>query len=455
MRRGLAVALAAAAVVVAVAVTAVVWWVRRQEPQLPAPTPQLIGFSLQNRPAQGWRVTRADIGLPDEIPVGKPFGSAGDRAYFLADCDLDCGDGYRSWVYGIDLRTGTRLFDPILLEGLKGGFDGNCHLNGEYTAVCLADIDTIHGKPRQIWVLDLARGQVTHSGETDLHIRGYGPEPVVEAIGNPRGQTRLVATALRTGVYGIGATGERTWFVPGSGRLDVPTLTVSDDAPLTLATQIPTPEDPTYRVFSLIDGTERTPTPSPGATLKRAAVYPGGFAYQYEAQDVAGVLFYNAAGDLLAQRELRGYNLLDATTVPIVLDGSVLRVYSRDGRQIIEFPGPAVDYRDAKFQMIGSDLYAWQGEEGWENETWQQWSLNSGSPGTRCQVDFTHYVGSDGHIVLSTTYHGSGDEIVATDLSTCQQLWRMPAPDRRGVVEQVGTALIARNETELVGLRAE
>ncbi|MEV0673630.1 hypothetical protein [Mycobacterium sp. NPDC050441] len=451
MRRGVIAGLAAAAVVVVVAVTAVVLWVRRSEPE-PAPTPQLIGFSLQNRPAQGWRVTPADIGLPDGIPVGKPFGSAGERAYFLTDCDLECGDGYRSWVYGIDLHTGARLFDPILLEGFHGGFYGNCYLNGENIAVCLTDQDTIHGEPRRVWVLDLARGQVTHSGETDLRIRGFGTELVAEAIGNPRGRTRLVATALGTGVYGIGATGERTWFVPGSGQLDVPTLTVSDDAPLTLATQIPTPEDPTYRVFSVIDGTERTPIPPRGATLKRAAVYPGGFAYQYEAQDVAGVLFYNAAGDLLAQRELKGYNLLDATTVPIVLDRSVLRVYSRDGRQVSEFPGTAIDYRDAKFQVIGGDLYAWQGEEGSDVETWQQWSLDSGSPGTRCQVDFTNYVGSDGHIVLSTTYRGSRDEIVAIDLSTCQRLWQMPAPDNRGVVEQVGTALIARNSTELVGL---
>lgn len=454
MRRGVAAGLAAAAVVV-VAVTAAVLWVRRHEPELPPPTPQLIAFSLQNPPAQAWRVTPAEIGLPDQIPVGKPFGSVGERAYFLADCDLECGDGYRGWVYGIDLRTGTRLFDPILLEGLHVRFDGNCHLNGEHTAVCLTDADTTRGQPRRVWVLDLARGQVTHSGETDLNIEGYGTEPVLEAIGNPRGQTRLVATVLGTGVYGIGATGERTWFVPGSGQLEVPTLTVSDDAPLTLATQIPTPEDPTYRVFSVIDGTERTPTPPPGTTLRRAAVYPGGFAYQYEAQDVAGVLFFNAAGELQAQRELKGYNLLDATTVPIVLDRSVVRVYSRDGRPAIEFPGAAVDYRDTKFRVIGNDLYAWQGGEGWENETWQQWSLDSGTPGTRCQVDFMHYVGSDGHIVLSTLYHASRDEIVATDLSTCQRLWRMPAPDDRGEVEQVGTALIARNSTELVGLRAQ
>lgn len=453
MRRGVLTALAAAAVV-AVAATAAVLWVRRHGPEMPAPTAQVIGFSLQKPPAQAWRVTPADIGLPDGIPVGKPFGSVGERAYFLADCDLSCGDGYRGWVYGIDLRTGARLFDPIMLEGLHVRFDGNCHLNGEQTAVCLTDEDSARGQPRRLWVLDLARGQVTHSGETDLRINGYDTQPVVEAIGNPLGQTRLVATVSGTGVYGVGATGERTWFVPGSGQLEVPALTVSDDAPLTLATQIPTPDDPTYRVFSLIDGTELTPTPPPGTTLRRAAVYPGGFAYQYEAHDVAGVLFYDTAGELQAQHELKGYNLLNATTVPIVFDRSVVRVYSREGRQVFEYPGAAVDYREAKFRVIGNDLYVWQGEEGWENETWQRWNLGSGSPGARCQVDFTHYAGSDGDIVLSTEYHGSVDEIVATDLSTCQRLWRMPAPNHRGVVEQVGTSLIARNSTELVGLRA-
>ena len=170
---------------------------------------------------------------------------------------------------------------------------------------------------------------------------------------------------------------------------------------------------------------------------------------------MAGVLFYDTAGELQAQHELKGYNLLNATTVPIVFDRSVVRVYSREGRQVFEYPGAAVDYREAKFRVIGNDLYVWQGEEGWENETWQRWNLDSGSPGARCQVDFTHYAGSDGDIVLSTGYHGSVDEIVATDLSTCQRLWRMPAPNRRGVVEQVGTSLIARNSTELVGLRAQ
>ncbi|AMD55725.1 hypothetical protein ATO49_23465 [Mycolicibacterium fortuitum subsp. fortuitum DSM 46621 = ATCC 6841 = JCM 6387] len=208
-------------------------------------------------------------------------------------------------------------------------------------------------------------------------------------------------------------------------------------------------------MFSLIDGTELTPAPPPGTTLRRAAVYPGGFAYQYEAHDVAGVLFYDTVGELQAQHELKGYNLLNATTVPIVFDRSVVRVYSREGRQVFEYPGAAVDYREAKFRVIGNDLYVRQGEEGWENETWQQWNLDSGSPGARCQVDFTHYAGSDGDIVLSIEYHGSVDDIVATDLSTCQRLWRMPAPNHRGVVEQVGTSLIARNSTELVGLRAQ
>lgn len=355
MRRGVLTALAAAAVV-AVAATAAVLWVRRHGPEMPAPTAQLIGFSLQKPPAQAWRLTPADIGLPDGIPVGKPFGSAGERAYFLADCDLSCGDGYRGWVYGIDLRTGARLFDPIMLEGLHVRFDGNCHLNGEQAAVCLTDEDSARGEPRRVWVLDLARGQVTHSGETDLRINGYDTQPVVEAIGNPLGQTRLVAIVPGAGVYGVGATGERTWFVPGSGQLEVPALTVSDDAPLTLATQVPTPDDPTYRVFSLIDGTELTPTPPPGTTLRRAAVYPGGFAYQYEAHDMAGVLFYDTAGELQAQHELKGYNLLNATTVPIVFDRSVVRVYSREGRQVFEYPGAAVDYREAKFRVIGNGL---------------------------------------------------------------------------------------------------
>lgn len=430
MRRGVVVALAVALAVV-VTIVAVVLWTRHGDDEA-APTPQLIGFSLDRQPVDRWRITSADIGLPDDVSIGKPFGSSGDRAYFVAECGSRCGGGF---VYGIDLRTGARLFTPVLLDRPD---DHTCRLNGPSAAICLTGT--------HVWVVDLDHGSVTHSGDTDLQQDGV-TGPNVRPVGNPRGETRLVATVPGKGVYGLGAKAELTWFVPGSGQLALSPPTVTDAAPLTLATQIPTPDDPRYRVFSVIDGTEKTPTPPDGTTLRRAVVYPGGFAYQYEAGDTAGVLLYNTAGRLLAQHQFKGYNLLDNVDGPIVLDQPVFRVYSSDGQQRLELPAADALYQAPQFRTVGHDLYVESGP------AWQQWNLETGQAGASCPLDFTHFVGSDGRILLSEEYHGYPRDVVAVDTANCQERWRITQDGREDVVEQVGTSLIHRTAHELAALR--
>jgi hypothetical protein len=421
----------AVALAVVVAIVAVVLWTRR-DPDEAAPTPQLIGFSLDRTPVDRWRITSADLGLPDDVSIGKSFGSSGDRAYFVTECGSRCGGGF---VYGVDLRTGARLFTPVLLDGSA---DHTCHLNGPSAAICLSG--------KRVWVVDLERGSVTHSGDTDLQEDGVDG-PIVKSVGNPRGETRLMATVPGKGVYGVGSTAELTWFVPGSGQLVLLPPTVTDAAPLTLATQIPTPDAPRYRVFSVVDGTEKTPKPPDGTTLRRAVVYPGGFAYQYEAGDTAGVLFYNTAGALQAQHELKGYNLLDNVAVPIVLDQPVFRVYAPDGQQRLELPAADALYRAPQFRVVGNDLYVESGQ------AWQQWNLQTGQAGATCPLDFTHFVASDGRIVLSEEYHGYTRDVIAVDTANCQEHWRITVDGRDDVVEQVGTALIHRTAHELAALR--
>ena len=429
----------------------------RLRPTATAPQRLLVGFPLDREPVPGWRLTTTDIGLPADVPVGQPITTIGDHAYFLTGCAGDCK---RGWVYGIDLKTGTRLFKPVLLHGFHyNSWYHDCYQNGPSVAVCV-DNPAIEGQPGQVWVLDLDRGVVTYSGKTDLwqdNYRGFGP--YIEAVGNPRGQTRMMASVAGKGVYGVGPRAELTWFVPGSGHLVAPVFAVDDGTPVTLATQIPTADDPRYRVFSVVDGTEKTPTPPPGTTLKRAIVYAGGFAYQYEAGNTVGVLFYDPAGQQLARRELKNYNLMEATALPIVLDWPVFRVYSPDGREVATLPADLAHHKTPIFWAMANNLYL-----GWQEYpsllgTWQQWNLDTGRPGSTCQRQYplTSYVGSDGRVVLLKHDEEPPAAALAVDLKTCETRWRITQPGKqpgKRRIEQLGTALVDITADELVSLRA-
>jgi hypothetical protein len=441
----------------------------RLRPDTIAPGRLLIGFPLDRVPVQGWRLTNTDIGLPSDVPVGQPITTIGDHAYFVTGCDHDCSgkrcdfncDDPRGWVYGIDLKTGARLFKPVLLDGFH--FDPwyhDCHQNGPSVAICVNYTVPKERQSSRAWVLDLDRGMVTYSGNTDLwqdNVIGT-PGPYIQSVGNPRGQTRMVASVAGKGVYGVGPRAELTWFVPGSGHLVTPVFVADDGSPVMLATQIPTADDPRYRVFSVIDGAERTPTPPPGTTLKRAIVYTGGFAYQYEAGNTVGVLFYDLAGHLLARRELKGYNLMEATTVPIVLDQPVFRVYAPDGREVATLPAAFAYHKAPVFWAMGNDLYLLLDESATLDQSWrdwQQWHLDTGRPGSTCHHQFarTSYIGSDGRIVLFLDEDVREATVVAIDVATCQTRWRIPQPDKRRI-EQLGTALVDVRPGELVSLRA-
>jgi hypothetical protein len=454
---------ALAAVLVAELVIAVVT-LTRLSTDTATPGRLLIGFPLDRMPAPGWRLTATDIGVPSDVPIGQPIATIGDHAYFFTGCDSDClekrcnfkCDDPRGWLYGIDLRTGARLFKPVLIDGFHyNPLFHACRQNGPSVAVCVNNEFPKAGQSGLVWVLDLDRGMVTYSGKTDLwqdSVPGSGP--YLQPVGNPRSQTRLVASVRGKGVYGVGPRSELTWFVPGSGHLVAPVFAVDDGSPMTLATQIPTADDPRYRVFSVIDGTERTPTPPPGTTLKRAIAYTGGFAYQYEAGNTAGVLFYDPAGHLLARRELKGYNLMEATPVPIVLDPPVFRVYAPDGRQVATVPADFTSHTPPMFWAMGHELYSGS-EQDSTQQTWQQWNLDTGRPGSTChhQVALTSYVGSDGRIVLLLDEGHGQVTVVAVDVATCQSRWRIPQPGFERI-EQLGAALVAVRPGELVSLRA-
>jgi hypothetical protein len=456
MRRRVIVA-ALAAVLVAEFVVAVLAWPRPHRETAEDTVnlgPLLMGFPLDRMPVRVWRLTAADIGLPVGTSVGQALAAVGERAYLVTGCE-NCA-APRGWLYGIDLKTGARLFDPVVLDGFHyNSWFHDCHQNGPSTAVCVDNAVPKAGQAGQVWVVDLAHGTVTYSGKTDMWQQNVpGPGPRLQAVGNPRGQTRLVASVAGKGVYGVGPRAELTWFVPGSGHLVPPVLAPDDGSAATLLTQIPTSDDPMYRVFSVIDGTEKTPRPPPGTTLKRAIVYTGGFAYQYEAGNSAGVLFYDPAGHQLARRELMGYNLMENTAVPIVLDQPVFRVYAPDGRETATLPAAFAYHRAPMFWTMDNNLYLRSEENLTMLQGWQQFSLDTGRPGSSChhQVNLTSYRGSDGRIVLLEDQENQPVAVAAVDLATCQTLWRIPQPGSHRI-EQLGTALLDVSPDALALLR--
>ena len=426
--------------------------------------PVPIGFSLDRMPVPGWRLTATDIGLPSDVPVGESVTTIGDRAYFVTGCDSDClnkrcnlsCEDPRGWLYGIDLKTGARLFKPVLLDGFHfSSWFQDCRPNGRSVAVCVDNEVPSKGKGR-VWVVDLNRGAVTYSGPTDMwqeNVPGSGPQ--LERVGNPRGQTRLVASVGGKGVYGIGSHAELTWFVPGSGHLVAPMFDSDNGSGLTLATQIPAEEDPRYRVFSVIDGSEKTPAPPPGVTLRRAITYDGGFAYQYEDGNTVGVMFYDPAGHLLARRELKSYNLLEHTAMPVVLDQSVFRIYAPDGREVMTLPATAVYHTKPMFPVLGDYLYLTSPENFTSHQSWQRWNLNTGEPAVGChdQAALSDYVGGNGRILLFEDQEARPISVAAVDVTTCQTLWRLTQPGRHRI-RQVGASLIDLSPDEIELLRA-
>ena len=105
----------------------------------------------------------------------------------------------------------------------------------------------------------------------------------------------LVATIKDRGVFGVGARAELTWHVSGSGHMSSPPD--SDVASTSLAVQTRYGEPDV--VFSVADGTVRTP-PLPAETRSRQAVtYPGRFAYELlrGQRTSAGIAFYDNDGN--------------------------------------------------------------------------------------------------------------------------------------------------------------
>lgn len=415
----------------------------------PTGTPQdlLVPFPLTRQPVPGWRVTPAEIGLPARVHVGDMFASSGEKAYFVT---THCNDGPCShpmgWVYGLNTGSGKPLFPPVAMDGFYGGV-ADCYGNGPSEALCVTEGYRTE-RPQLVWVIDLDHGAVTYTGQTDLapQFDSTGG-PQLRAVGNPGGETRLIATVANKGVYGVGSHAELTWFLPGSGHVALPNyLQVSDIPPMTLALQRRNPADESGtkdRVFSAADGKVLPPSVPAGTTLDLPAVYNGGFAYQYQQGGSQGVMFFDTEGREVARQEIGFAVPLENAALPTFVVNPQSQpewlVFTGDGKQLVRIPGESIS---AEFQTIGNKLYIKRSPVG-PKESWQQWDLTSGKPGPICPMHLgPAYVASDGDVVV---FRDTLKD-VAIDPSTCQTHWETPSEpdDARVVIWKVAGGLIGR-----------
>jgi hypothetical protein len=375
------------------------------------------------KPAPGWRLTVADLGLPpdsrivtDERPrESTPFiGSLGDTAYFLASTPAARAANW--WLVGVDTRQGRPTFAPVALD--TGEAAPECIVNAPAAVLCVRDggdsRNTVEGAIA--WVVDTMRGTVSYVGPTDL--RTYPDELTVHAIG-PYG----VAETQHQGVHGIGARAEPTWFVPGDGKADQLYARVGDVTPSSLLTQNDSRggREATI-VFSAIDGAVVS---SGTGDIRSAQVYPGGFAVDVAVGEVDDqVQFFDESGTRVGDVSLKAGLTSHTSDLPVVQTPQGWAVYSPRGTLLLDVTGNAPGHT----RLIGTTFYAQDPDS--SNTVWRQYDLRTGSEGKSCDYKLdSDFLGSDGKVgVFEKGNPNVGLVTEARDLATCDSLWTIASP---------------------------
>jgi hypothetical protein len=406
---------------------------------LDLPQQTLLAQSMRQLPVPGWTVTVDQLGLPPGT-VARPVGNVGDLGVFLGITD----EGW--WLLGLDVTSGKRTFGPVRLGPAGNATNFNCFVNGPPMVLCVrqpADLDV----PSTAWVVDTSSGEMVYDGPTDLRVAGRQGQPNLEQLGE-----YAIAIVIGVGIYGVGAHGELTWFVPGDGGLTSQfSVRHRDTVPSTLAVQ--GSGRVADVVFSVVDGHVVKPDIAPGTDLGRAVVYQGGFGYEYT---VAGdytterVAFFDNTGKKLSEPRVEG--TLENRSLDIPLVGSKTNdvVLTLDGQRVLGLPpsGPSPYAR-----LIGSRFLV---SADAKQRVWQQFDLRTGEAGKTCEGEslWTYYIGSDGEVVVA---RDEGDGLVqGVDLTTCAVLWSIPgpAPSEAKEVWKVHTTLVQRTDDKLFSLVA-
>jgi len=453
--------------VVVVTALLVAWWIRdggsaRPAWQQPA---QVLLPSMRVPPMPGWRIAVTDLGLPaatpgladgssvtteDDPSESTPFvGYVGERAFFVARKPGTSGTQW--WLIGVNVRDGSRLFEPVPLDIANAPPD--CFVNRPTMLFCLRDDGDLRNNVDGgvTWVIDARAGKVSYFGPTDL--RTYPGELNVRQVG-----IYAVAESMDEGVYGVGATAEPTWFIPGDGS-----LAQNDGGDGTAPPfAIETPEgreSNTTVVFSLVDGSVVAPTPGERLRQLGAQVYPGGFAVEMTTEedrtlyDPDEIWFFDNTGKRVGQVDVSAELARSSPDVPIVASSPESIVYSVDGRPIAEVPHVGVN---TGIRLAGARLFVDESESP-ALPRWAQYDLTTGVKGKTCEFDMSYrYLGTDGSVGVFRIDNPAVDRVAkAVDFATCGTLWELPSKaGSYSRVWRIDTTLVQLSDdgTELMSL---
>lgn len=408
------------------------------DPMPELPQQVLLTSSMRQKPVRGWTTTVADLELPPGTVV-RPVGNIGDRGVFLGITD----EGW--WLLGLDVTSGEQLFGPVRLGPVGGATDFNCFVNGPPMVLCVRE-GPDPNVPSTAWVVDTSSGELTFEGPTDLRVALTQGQPKLEQIGD-----YAIATVNGEGMHGVGSRGELTWFVPGNGILPAQFATWERDTPpSTLAVQGSGRVGDV--VFSVVDGTVVKPSLPQGVQLGQAIVYRGGFGYEYTTVgDITTdrVAFFDNAGNKLSEPEPGGALATRSVDLPIVESQSNDRVFTLDGRKLLELPRSSAP---PNARLIGTRFYVATDAD---HRVWQQFDLRTGEAGNTCEGDSLgfYYIASDGEVVVAL----GGDGLArGVDLATCETLWIISgsAPKEAKEVWKVHSTLVQRTNDRIFSLVA-
>ncbi|AIY49893.2 hypothetical protein ATO49_27900 [Mycolicibacterium fortuitum subsp. fortuitum DSM 46621 = ATCC 6841 = JCM 6387] len=404
------------------------------------PEQSRLAMPMQRQPVRGWRIGAATLGLDPKAAIRySPIRNVGDRAIFLAMAVRDW------WVIGIDVANGHRLFESVPLgqhESAEDMLASACFANGPKMVVCLRG-SAEPAAPTHAWVIDTDTGGLLYDGPTDLNWSTPKQDPAVQQLGD-----YLVATVDGQGVYGVGPHAELTWHVPGTGFVEFPTDDASDvPAPvLAVASRLREPDV----VFSLADGKVLTPKVSAGEEVRRAVVYPDGFAYQRERNyKDTGITFFDNAGSEKGQFDGAAELLSGSEIVPVARTADADRVLTMAGKPMLELSKPGLmPYT----RLAGTTLLVSTDED---RRMWRQFDLRTGEEAKTCDNEalWYSYIGSSGDVVVM----GGGRTLAlaqAMDLATCEILWTLPGSTDNEAKDlwRVNTTLVLRVNNELSSL---
>lgn len=406
--------------------------------QLGLPEQLLLTSPMNREPIAGWTVTARELDLPAGTFV-RPIGTVGSKARFLGVTN----EGW--WVVGIDVASGHRLFAPVRLGASDDALNFGCFVNGPTMVLCVRqDRDT--AKPTRTWVVNTANGMLSFDGPTDLQLPPTVNHPALYQVGN-----YVVAAVAGEGIHGVGAHGELTWFVPGSGQLNQSGGWHRDGGPQTLAVQSGQGTSGGDAVSSVESGHAVTPPVPTGERGGQAVAYPGGFGYEYRGAGgtLPRVAFFDDSGKELGRPDVAGTLRTGSLDLPMVETASDDVVYSLRARKLVEMPASV---RNPSARLIGPRLFVSSDES---QRWWQQYDLRTSSKGPLCDIQDLGfgYIGSDGAVAITL---GSATPAQAVDLSTCRTLWALTGStaSMSKQVWRVDTALLERTNDELSSLVA-